>query len=77
MSLANIDSGSVAITSPQNSFNMSISMAKSNKNEINLKKYFESSNVNEFVIKKEPNEEEIEKAFKFYDWKKKILNLII
>ena len=67
MNLANIDSGSASVMSPQLSFNMSVSMAKSNKNEINLKKYFESSNFNEFVIKKEPTEEEIEKAFKFYD----------
>ena len=66
MSLANIDSGS-AVMSPQHSFNMSISMTKSNKNEISLKKYFEPSNSNEFDIKKEPNEEEIQKAFKFYD----------
>ena len=53
--------------SSQNSFNMGVSMAKSNKNEISLKKYFEPSNANQFAIKKEPTEEEIQKAFKFYD----------
>ena len=67
MSLANIDSGSASVMSPQLSFNIGVSMAKSNKNEINLKKYFEPSNTNEFIIKKEPTEEEIERAFKFYD----------
>ena len=46
---------------------MGVSMAKSNKNEISLKKYFEPSNANQFAIKKEPTEEEIKKAFKFYD----------
>ena len=67
MSLANIDSNSPAIMTSQNSFNMGVSMAKSNKNEISLKKYFEPSNANQFAIKKEPTEEEIQKAFKFYD----------
>ena len=69
MSIANIDSGSTAAGSPQHSFNTSISVTKhsNNKNEVNLKKFFESSNPNDFIIKKEPSEEEIQKAFKFYD----------
>ena len=45
---------------------MQLTKHSSNKNEVNLKRFFQPSNVNEFISKKEPSEEEIQSAFKFY-----------
>ena len=42
---------------------MQLTKHSSNKNEVNLKRFFQPSNANEFISKKEPSEEEIQSAF--------------
>ena len=50
---------------------MQLTKHSSNKNEVNLKRFFQPSNANEFISKKEPSEEEIQSALNFM-FKKRI-----
>ena len=47
--------------------NVNTKVNKPSKNEVNLKKFFEPSYMNDYINNKEPTEEEIQAAFKFYE----------
>ena len=71
----NVTKASSGISNESNASNVSQSTAatktsssnNNNKVEISLKKYFEPSYRNEHVNKREPTEDEIIAAFKFYE----------
>ena len=44
---------------------MQLNKHSNNKNEVDLKRFFQPSNANEFISKKEPSEEEIQSALNF------------
>ena len=64
---SNSSNNSNASTASQSTAASKTSSSSSNKPEIQLKKYFEPNYKSNHVNKREPTEEEVLAAFKFYD----------